>query len=101
MPIDETSDEVLCSLRSTALSAPDKEWLGCILLQLITSTLEVIRKQNGKYIDGNVANLPPSSALQTSSAPAHNMFAEKMLVLADHHFRRSQNTKIGFVDGKV
>ena len=38
------SDEVLCSLRSTALSPPDKECNGGILLQLITSTIEVIRK---------------------------------------------------------
>ena len=51
MPLDETSDEVLSSLRSTALSAPDKECLGGILLQLITSTMEVIRKQMGEYID--------------------------------------------------
>ena len=91
MPLDETSDEVLSSLRSTALSAPDKEWLGGILLQLITSIMEVIRKQMGEYIDGKLANLPPSNALQTSSSLAHNMFAEKTLGLADHHLRRSQN----------
>ena len=41
MPIDETSDEVLSSLRSTALSQPDKQCLGDILLQLITSTIEL------------------------------------------------------------
>ena len=45
-----------------------------------------------------LASLPPLNALQTLSAPAHNMFAEKM---ADHYLRRSQNAKIGFVDGKV
>ena len=27
--------------------------------------------------------------------------AEKTLGLADHHLRRSQNAKLGFVDGKV
>ena len=101
MPIDETSDEVLSSLRSTVLSASDKERLGGILLQLITCMIEVIRKQMGEYIDGRLANLPQSNAFQTLSAPAHNMFAEKTLGLADHHLRRSQNAKIGFVDGKV
>ena len=101
MPIDESSDEVLSSLRSTALSAPDKECIGGILLQLITSTIEVIKKQMEEYIDGGLASLPPSNALQTLSAPVHNMFAEKTLGLADHHLRRSQNAKIGFVDGKV
>ena len=75
--------------------------LGGILLQLITSTIEVITKKMGEYIDGGFASLPPSNAFQTLSAPAHNMFAEKTLGLADHHLRISQNTKIGFVDGKV
>ena len=53
MPIDETSDEVLSSLRSILHSVhlPDKECLGDILLQLITSTIEVIRRM-GDYIDG-------------------------------------------------
>ena len=40
----------------------------------------------------------PSSVL---SAPAHNMFAEKTLGLADYHFRNAHNVKIGFVDAKV
>ena len=34
MPIDETSDEVLSSLRSTALSAPDKECLAVFCCSL-------------------------------------------------------------------
>ena len=89
MPIDETSYEVLSSLRSTALSAPDKECLGGVMFQLITSTIEVIRKQMGEYADGKLANLPPSNALQTSSAPAHNMLTEKTLGLADHHLKKT------------
>ena len=32
------------------------------------------------------------------SAPAHNMFAEKILGLADYHFRNAHNVK---VDAKV
>ena len=94
MPIDETSYEVRCSLRSTALSAPDKECLDSILLQLITSIIEVIRKQTVEYIDGRLANLPPSNALQTLSSPACNMFAEKTLGLADHHLRRPKMPKL-------
>ena len=71
------------------------------LLQLITCTIEVTRKQMGEYIDSRLANLPPSYALQTSSASAHSMIAGKTVGLAGHHLRRSQNAKIGYVDGKV
>ena len=39
--------------------------------------------------------------LWRSAAPAHNMFAEKTLGLADYHFRNAHNVKIGFVDAKV
>ena len=87
MPIDETSDEVLSSLRSILHSVhlPDKECLGDILLQLITSTIEVIRRNKWENI---LMVHGPSSA-------------EKTLGLAVHHLRRSQNTKLGFVDGKV
>ena len=42
-----------------------------------------------------------SMASQTLSAPAHNMFAEQTLGLADYHFRNAHNVKIGFVDAKV
>ena len=42
-----------------------------------------------------------TNASQMLSAPAHNMFAEKTLGLADYHFRNAHNVKIGFVDAKV
>ena len=50
-----------------------------LLRKFLTCMIEVIRKQMGEYIDGRLANLPQSNALQTLSAPAHNMFAEKVL----------------------
>ena len=48
-----------------------------------------------------LANIPPTIAAQTLSAPAHNMFAEQTLGLADHLMRKAPNITIGFVDGKV
>ena len=50
------------------------------------------------YIEGS---LPTPMESQTLSAPAHNMFAEKTLGLADYHFTNAHKVKIGFVDAKV
>ena len=50
------------------------------------------------YIEGNLSNIPTPMA---SLCPAHNMFAEKTLGLANYHFRNAYNVKIGFVDAKV
>ena len=41
----------LVSLRMHSCSKPNKECLGDILLQLITSTIQVIRKHMGEYIN--------------------------------------------------
>ena len=98
IPLDEDSDEVLHSLRSAALSISEIECLAEILLRLIAGVVDVIEKE---YIEGSLANIPPAIAAQTLSAPAHNMFAEQTLGLADHLMRKAPNITIGFVDGKV
>ena len=72
-----------------------------ILFRLITGIIEVIERQMYDYIEGNLSNIPTPMASQTLSAPAHNMFAEQTLGLADYHFRNAHNVKIGFVDAKV
>ena len=72
-----------------------------ILFRLIAGIIEVIERQMYDYIEGNLSNIPTPMASQTLSAPAHNMFAEKTLGLADYHFRNAHNVKIGFVDAKV
>ena len=71
-----------------------------ILFRLITGIIEVIELQMYDYIEGNLSNIPTPMASQTLSAPAHNMFAEQTLGLADYHFRKAHNVKIGFVDAK-
>ena len=101
IPLDEDSDEVLHSLRSAALSVSEKECLAEILLRLIAGVVDVIEHQMIEYIEGSLANIPPAIAAQTLSAPAHNMFAEQTLGLADHLMRKAPNITIGFVDGKV
>ena len=99
--LDEDSDEVLHILRNAILSISAKECLAEILLRLITGVVDVIEHQMKEYIEGSLANIPPAIAAQTLSAPAHNMFAEQTLGLADHLMRKAPNITIGFVDGKV
>ena len=60
-----------------------------ILFRLITGIIEVIERQMYDSIEGNLSNIPTPMASQTLSAPAHNMFAEKTLGLADYHFRNA------------
>ena len=67
-----------------ARSVSEKEYLAEILLRLITGVVDVIEHQMKEYIEGSLANIPPAIAAQTLSAPAHNMFAEQTLGLADH-----------------
>ena len=93
--------KVLHSLRNAVLSVSEKECLAEILLRLTTGVVDVIEHQMKEYIEGSLANIPPTIAAQTLSAPAHNMFAEHTLGLADHLMRKAPNITIGFVDGKV
>ena len=73
-----------------------------MLFRLITGIIEVIERQMYHYIEVIYPTFQHlSMASQTLSAPAHNMFAEQTLGLADYHFRNAYNVKIGFVDAKV
>ena len=48
-----------------------------------------------------LSHLSPSMMTQAKSAPVHNMFSEQTLVLAYYQFRRSPNSIVGLIDGKV
>ena len=91
---DKETDVILQCLQSNfnLINALEKNE---ILFRLITGIIEVIEQQ---MYDSNI---PTPMASQTLSAPAHNMFAEKTLGLADYHFRNAHNVKIGLVDAKV
>ena len=99
MPLNKESDEILRSLH--IFSAKDKASMTEILSRLIASIIEVIEKQMSEYLDGSLSNVSLATVHQTYSAPAHNMFAEQTLGLADHHFITAPNITIGFIDGKV
>ena len=61
----------------------------------------MIERQLNEYLEGRLSNLSPELSVQCSSAPVHNMFAERTLALSDFHLRRASNVQIGFVDGIV
>ena len=100
MPLDPF-DTVLQSVQNSGCSEPEKECLKDILLRLITCIVEVIERQLNEYLEGRLSNLSPELSAQCSSAPVHNMFAERTLALSDFHLRRASNVQIGFVDGIV
>ena len=72
-----------------------------ILSRLIASIMEVIENQMRECLDGSRSNVSLATVHQIYSAPAHNMFTEQTLGLADHHFRTAPNVTTGFIDGKV
>ena len=82
-------------------SVKDKDSMTEILSRLIASIIEVIEKQMSEHLDGSLSNVLLATAHKTYLAPAHDMFAEQTLGLADHHFRTAPNVTIGFIDGKV
>ena len=83
------------------MNALEKASLNEILFRLITGIIEVIERHIYNYIEGNISNFPTPLAIETLTAPTHNMFAEKTLGLADYHFRNAHNVKIRFVDERL
>ena len=85
--LDKETDVIQQCLQSyfNLMNALEKASLNEILFRLITGIIEVIERQMYDYIEGNLSNIPTLVASQTLSAPAHNMFAEETLGLADYH----------------
>ena len=70
-------------------------------IAILISVVEVIEKQVHEYIEGDLSHLSLSMMAQAKSDPVHSMFSEQTFALADHQFRKSPNSKVGFIDGKV
>ena len=99
MPL--ASSAMMTSLTATPDSNQEREMLQAILHALLCGAMEVLRKQLGRYLTGDLAN-PTSHTLElSSSAPLHNIFAEQALGMVDHQARRAPNATWGFIDGKV
>ena len=63
--------------------------------------IATLKRQLAPYLEGRLSN--PSAELldKTSSAPLHNIAAERCLGMFDHLARRAPNATVGFVDCKV
>ena len=75
-------------MQNSGCSEPEKECLKDIL---ITYIVVVIERQLSEYLEGRLYNRSPELSAQCSSAPVHNMFAERTLALSDFHLRRASN----------
>ena len=60
---------------------------------LLQSVQIVIERQLSEYLEGRLYNCSPELSAQCSSAPVHNMFAERTLALSDFHLRRASNVQ--------
>ncbi|KAK6980292.1 Transmembrane protein [Biomphalaria glabrata] len=63
--------------------------------------MTVILRQYERYIDRDLSSLTNESMQAASSAPAHNIWAERTLGLFDAMARRAPNAKITYLDGKA
>ncbi|XP_055958253.1 uncharacterized protein LOC126828003 [Patella vulgata] len=91
----------MCNNQTTLCSALLKDLQNTtIVLEL--RVLGVLGKLlTGPWMGGDLSNPSPALLEQTKSAPTHNMFAERIMGLTDHHFKRAPNATTGFIDGKV
>ena len=67
-------------LQESSFSSAEHEKLKEIFAILIQGVIDVINKQMGVYLGGEIATLSPSKCYQSKSAPVHNMFAEEHLI---------------------
>ncbi|ESN98368.1 hypothetical protein HELRODRAFT_177251 [Helobdella robusta] len=95
-PLEE--DDVHLSLMNKVYN---NDMLYKLLISLMQSVIEVMERQMGNYLTGELSNPAPQMIADTSSAPPHNIHAERTLGLSDFFIRKSPYATIGFVDAKV
>ncbi|XP_055957372.1 uncharacterized protein LOC126821183 isoform X2 [Patella vulgata] len=97
----EVDDGVLQALCQPLSSLYAEEQFKKISCSLVDGIIGVLERQLERYIGGDLSNPSPALLEQTKSAPTHNMFAECIMGLTDHHFKRALNATTGFIDRKV
>lgn len=96
----DPADVVSCSLQSKILPQEKTEFED-VCHQLVAGSVEVLEKQLNRYLHGELSTPSDEMLHQAMSVPIHNIFAEQVLGLMDHQYRRAPNATIGFIDGKV
>lgn len=71
------------------------------ITEIATGFVTILERQLQEYLYGRFS--APSYVLmdQASSAPVHNIWAERSLGMTDSQYHRAPNATTGFVDGKV
>ena len=72
-----------------------------VMKSLLTGATEVLERQLKSYLTGDLSSPTEELIKQTKSAPAHNIFSERVLGHTDQQCRRAPNRTMGFIDGKV
>ena len=68
------------------------------IVLLSTSSLAVMSRQLSRYLTGPLANPSNEMKLQATSAPLHNIWAERTLGKVDSLVKRASNAEITFID---
>ena len=63
--------------------------------------VEVLERQLGRYLTGDLSDVTPELLASTKSAPAHNIASGRTLGMVDAQVRRAPNAAMEFVAGKV
>jgi hypothetical protein len=98
-PIDAASDMVLTAIINNIESHRDK--VKQTLKQILHEIVKVFDRQFVRYTSGDLSSPTVEQLTQASTAPSHNMAAERILGMTDYLWRRAPNATAGFVDGKV
>ncbi|XP_074657147.1 uncharacterized protein LOC141910312 [Tubulanus polymorphus] len=94
-------DKTFMALRTPLSDSEEEQLFRSIVSSLMAGCIEVLERQLHDYINGDLANPSEELLKQTQSVPTHNMFAGRVMGLADHHFKRAPNATVGFLDGKI
>ena len=73
-------ESVLKNLQESSFCSAEHEKLKEIFAILTQGVIDVINKQMGAYLGGELATLSPSKCYHSKSAPVHNIFAQEHLV---------------------
>ena len=91
------ADQVLKSLQNFLLT-PQKLQL---ISKVLTGVKSVLERQLSRYLVGDLSEPSDAMLVQASQAPLHNMAAERVMAMADAHFRRAPNALPSFVESKI
>ena len=92
-----TEDDTIRALRACQVS----DALMATLSLLLSSCKILLERQLHEYLSGKLSRPNSDEVFQASSAPVHNIWAERCLGMVDAQIKRAPNATIAFIDAKV